>query len=81
MCVFHIYVNRETIKGGPACHFKDLSATRVLRYTQISISIPLSFMISICKCMCQERNHMIHKVCRIAFNMIHKVFRLAFNPS
>ena len=53
--MFHIYVNRETIKGGRTrLLLKDLSATRVLHYTHISTSVPLSFMKSICMCMCQD---------------------------
>jgi len=54
----------------PACHLKELSATRVLHYTHISTSVPLSFMKSICMCMCQVENNTIHTICRRAFDVV-----------
>ena len=38
----------------PLCH-----------YTHISTSAPLSFIISICVCMCQEEKNTIHTLCRL----------------
>ena len=59
--MFHIYVNRETIKGGacPPVTEGSFSYTCPPLYPYIHLcsihtSVPLSFMISMCMCICQD---------------------------
>ena len=72
MCVFHIYVYRETIKGGRTLLSLKGSFSYICPplYPYIHLySLVLHNIHIICVCMWQERNHTIHKVCWLAFNV------------